>query len=97
MANGDGVVSDQDVFHYKPHDSLALKNTQCISSTVQAGEERREGLRQAQEDGPIVGLVSDCLQLSTERLFTLMSSVDSLILFAFEIRLFNLTPVTSTS
>ena len=62
---------DQGVFHYKPHDSLTLKDTQCISSTVQAGEERREGLRQAHEGGPIVGLVSDCLQLSTDRLFTL--------------------------
>jgi len=71
MADGDGVVSDQDVFHYKPHDSLALKDTQRISSAVQAGEERREGFRQAQEGGPIIGLVSDCLQLSTERLFTL--------------------------
>ena len=47
MANGDGVVSYQDVFHYKPHDSLALNDTQRISSTVQAVEERREGLRQA--------------------------------------------------
>src|SRR5271167_274629 len=71
MADGDGVVSDQDVFHYKPHDSLALKDTQRISSAVQAGEERREGFRQAQEASPIIGLVSDCLQLSTERLFTL--------------------------
>ncbi len=63
MANGDGVVSDQDVFHYKPDDSLVLKDAQRISGAVQAGEERREGLRQAQEGGPIVGLVSDCLQL----------------------------------
>jgi hypothetical protein len=38
---------------------------------VQAGKERSEGLRQAQEDCPIVGLVSNCLQLSTEFLFAL--------------------------
>jgi hypothetical protein len=47
MADGDGVVSYQDVFHYKPHDSLALNDTQRMSSAVHAGEERREGLRQA--------------------------------------------------
>jgi len=71
MANSDGVVSDQDVFHNKPYDSLTFSDTQRISSSVQAVEKRREGLRQAQEGGPIVALVSDCLQLSTERLFTL--------------------------
>jgi hypothetical protein len=38
---------------------------------VQAGKKRREGLCQAQEDCPFVGLVSNCLQLSTECLFTL--------------------------
>jgi len=38
---------------------------------VQSGKERREGLRQAQEDCPFVGLVSNGLQLSTECLFTL--------------------------
>ncbi|WP_211256291.1 hypothetical protein, partial [Edaphobacter aggregans] len=47
MANGDGVFSYQDVFHNKPYDSLALLDTQRISSIVQAGEERREGLREA--------------------------------------------------
>ncbi len=47
MANGDGVFPYQDVFHYKPYDSLALLDTQRISSIVQAGEERREGLREA--------------------------------------------------
>jgi len=71
MANGDGVVSYQDLFHYKPYDPLALSDTQRISSTAQTGEERRKGLRQAQEGRPIVGLVSDCLQLSPERLFAL--------------------------
>jgi hypothetical protein len=38
---------------------------------VQSGKERREGLCQAQEDCPFVGLVSYCLQLITECLFTL--------------------------
>jgi hypothetical protein len=71
MANGDGVVSYQDVFHYKPHDSLAFSDTQRISSSVQAVEERREGLRQSKECRPIVGLVSDCLQFRAESLFSL--------------------------
>jgi RNA-directed DNA polymerase len=34
MANGDGVVSDQDIFHYEPYDALAFRDTQRISSTV---------------------------------------------------------------
>lgn len=38
---------------------------------MQAVEKRREGLREAQECGPIIGLVSDCLQLGAERLFAL--------------------------
>ncbi len=71
MANGNCVVSYQDVFHYKLYDSLALSDTQRISCTAQAGEERRKSLRQAQEGRSIVGLVGDCLQLGTERLFTL--------------------------
>jgi hypothetical protein len=71
MANGDGVVSDQDVFHNESNDSLTLNDTQRISSPVQAVEKRREGLREAKEGRPIIGLVSDCLQLSTERLFAL--------------------------
>ena len=71
MANRDGVVSYQNVFDHEPYDSLAFSDTQRISSTAQAREECREGLGQAQEGSPIVGLVSDRLQLSTERLFAL--------------------------
>jgi hypothetical protein len=71
MANRDVVFSYQDVFHYKPHDPLAFIDIERISRTTQAGEERREGFREAQEGRSIVGLVSDCLQLSTEHLFAL--------------------------
>ena len=71
MANRDGVVSDQDVFHNEPYDSLTFDDTQRISSSVQAVEKRREGLRQAQEGRPIVSLVCDCLQLGAERQFAL--------------------------
>ena len=61
MANCDGVFSYQDVFHHKPHDPLAFIDTERISRTTQAGEERREGFGEAQEGRSIVGLVSDCL------------------------------------
>src|SRR5712692_3879702 len=71
VANGDGVVSHQDVFDYESYDSLALRDVQRLGSTAQAGEERRESLRQSREGCPIVGLVSDRLQLSTKHLFTL--------------------------
>src|ERR1700730_15982347 len=71
VTNGDGVVPHQDVFDHEPYDSLALRDIKRLSSTAQACEERRESLRQSQEGRPIVGLVSDRLQLSTKRLLTL--------------------------
>jgi hypothetical protein len=71
MTNGDGIVSYLNVFDDEAYDSLALGDTQRISSTAQADEKRRKGFRQTKEGCPIVGLVSDCLQLSTERLFAL--------------------------
>ena len=71
MANGDGVVSDEDVFHYEPYDALAFHDTQHIRSTVEPREERGEGLRQAKEGRLIVSLVRDGLQLSAEHLFAL--------------------------
>jgi hypothetical protein len=61
MANRDGVVSYKDVFHYKPHDSLPLSDTQRISSATQSGKERCKSFRQAQKGRPIICLVSDCL------------------------------------
>jgi hypothetical protein len=72
VANGDGVVSDQDVFHYEPYDALAFHDIQHIRSTVeQPREERGEGLRQAKQGRLIIGLVRYGLQLSAERLFAL--------------------------
>ena len=71
MANGDGVVSYQDVFHYEPYDTLAFRDTQRISSTVEPREERGEGLRQTEEGRLIISLVRDGLQLSAEHLFAL--------------------------
>jgi hypothetical protein len=71
MANGDGIVSYLNVFDDEAYDSLSLGDTQRISSTAQADEERRKGFRKTQEGFPIVGLVSHCLQLSTKRLFAL--------------------------
>ena len=71
MANRDGVVSYQDVFHNQPDDSLPLSDTQRISSTAQAGKKRGKILRQPHKGCPIIRLVIDGLQLSTERLFAL--------------------------
>src|SRR5712692_6317650 len=71
VTNGDGVVPHQDIFDQEPYDSLALRDIKRLSHTAQAGEERRESLRQSQEGCPIVGLISDRLQLSTKHLFTL--------------------------
>jgi hypothetical protein len=71
MANGDGIVSHQDVFHDEPYDSLAFPDAQRFGSTTQASEECGEGLCQTQEGRLIVHLISDCLQLSAKCLFTL--------------------------
>jgi hypothetical protein len=61
MANDNSVVPYQDIFDHEPYDSLALSDTKRFRSSAQAGEERREGLRHAQEGYPIVGLVGDRL------------------------------------
>src|SRR6266446_6294636 len=71
VTNGDGVVPHQDIFDHEPYDSLALRDIKRLRRTAQAGEERCESLRQSQEGGPIVGLVSDRLELSTECLLAL--------------------------
>jgi hypothetical protein len=71
MANGDGVVSDQNIFHDEPYDALAFHDTQRIGSTVYPCEERGEGLCQTKKCRLIINLVRNCLQLSAEHLFTM--------------------------
>ena len=71
MANRDGVVSYQDVFHYELHDSLPLRDTQRISGATQTGKERGKILGQPQKGSPIICLIGDCLQLRTKHLFAL--------------------------
>jgi hypothetical protein len=72
MTDSDGVFPYQDVFHHEPYDSLAFTNTKRFGRTAQASKECGEGLGQTQEGRPIVRLVSDCLQLSTESLFRVL-------------------------
>ena len=71
MANRDGIVSDEDVFYNQPDDSLALSDTQRISSATDAGKERGKILGQPQKGSSIIGLVGDCLQLHTKHLLAL--------------------------
>ena len=71
MTNGDGIFADQNVFNQESHDSLAFDDTKGFSSAAQASKECCEGFCQAQECSPIVGLVGDRLQLSTECLLAL--------------------------
>ena len=71
MTNRDCVVSYQDVFYNQSDDSLSLSDTQRISSATQTLKERTKILRQPQKDCAIIGLVGDCLQLSTKRQFAL--------------------------
>ena len=66
MTDGDGVVSDQDVLHHEPYDSLAFADTKRLGRTAQASQECGERLGQTQEGRPIVRLVSDCLQFSAD-------------------------------
>jgi len=71
MTNRDGVVSYQDVFHNQPDDSLALRDTQRISSATQSCKERGKVFRQPQKSHPIICLIGDGPQLRTESLFAL--------------------------
>ena len=71
MANGDGVLPYQNVFDHEPYDSLTLADTERLRGTAQAREECCDGFCQAQEYFPIVGLVSDRLQLGAKRLLAL--------------------------
>jgi hypothetical protein len=71
VSNRDCIVSYQDVFYNQPDDSLPLSDSQRISSATQTGKERGKILRRPQKGSPIIGLVADCLQLRTKRLFTL--------------------------
>jgi RNA-directed DNA polymerase len=63
MADSDGVVTDQNLLHHEPHNSLPLNDIERVRSAAQTSKERRESLCQAQESSAIVGLVGDSLQL----------------------------------
>src|SRR5437660_6190098 len=65
------MFSHQNVFNQETYDSLALHDIERFSSTTQASKECGEGFCQAQECSPIVSLVGNRLQLSTERLLAL--------------------------
>src|SRR5215471_9566080 len=71
MANGDGVLPYQNVFDHESYDSLTLADAERLCGTTQAREECCDGFCQAQEYFPIVGLVSDRLQLAAKRLLAL--------------------------
>ncbi len=71
MSDDDNVVADENVLYHKAHDALSLGDVKGVGCAVQASEKCRESLRQAQQRGAIVSLVSDRLQLSVQRLLTL--------------------------
>jgi len=61
VANGNGILADQNVFNQESHDFLAFNDTKRFRRTAQASEECCESLCQAQECGAIIGAVSDRL------------------------------------
>src|SRR6516225_5644693 len=71
VANGDGILADQNVFNQQSHDFLPFDDTKRFRRAAQASKECCECFRQAQEYGTIIGLVSDGLQLSTECLLAM--------------------------
>jgi len=71
MANGDGIVSDQDFFDHQPHDPLALGDIERLSGGAQAGKKGSQGLGEAQEYSPVGGLIGDRLQLGADRALAL--------------------------
>jgi RNA-directed DNA polymerase len=65
MADDDAVVADEDVLDDESDDALALDDVKSVRGTAQSGEKRSKRLGQTQEHSPIVGLISDRLQLGT--------------------------------
>ena len=70
MADGDGVVTDENLFHEKSNDTLALRNVQRLRRRAHARHERRERLGQSQIVSTIIGLLSDRCQFGLQGLFT---------------------------
>jgi hypothetical protein len=71
VTNRNRILADQNVFNQQAHDLLTFDNAKRLCSAAYAGKKCRKGFCQAQECGTIIGLVSDRLQLSSERLLAL--------------------------
>ncbi len=62
MADGDGLIIDQDLFDQQADDSLAVGDFQQLCGLVQSLEECAQCFGQAQERHPVGGLIEDRLQ-----------------------------------
>src|SRR5208283_3350571 len=62
VSDDDVVIAYQNLLDNQTHDPLALHYVKRIGAAAQSGQERGEGLCQAQERGALIGLVSDRLQ-----------------------------------
>ncbi|MGO9058743.1 MAG: reverse transcriptase domain-containing protein [Candidatus Binataceae bacterium] len=65
VSDDDAVIAYQNLLDDQTHDPLAFQCVKCIGAAAQPGQERGEGLCQAQERGALIGLVSDSLQFGT--------------------------------
>ena len=66
VSDADIFVADENVLDHKAHDALTLGDVNGVGCALQASEECRESLRQAQQRGAIVSLVSDRLPVLSQ-------------------------------
>ena len=71
MANHDGVIADQHLLDEQPYEALPLDHVERVRSDTQPREKRRECFCEAQICRPLARLISDRLQLGTQRLLAL--------------------------
>ena len=81
MPNGDGVVADQDLLDHEADDPLPVLDIKRVRRGAQPGQERREGLGEAQVGCPVVHLVHDRLQFSLHSMFAVSELRHSLAQF----------------
>jgi len=63
MADGDGVVADQDFLHEQPREALAISHVQRFRRNMQSSKECRERLGETQIGRTIRDVVGDRLEL----------------------------------
>src|SRR5882672_6064040 len=70
VADGDRVVTDENLFDQKPNDTLAFRHVERLRRGAQPSHERRQRLGQSQVGHPVVCLIGDGFYLGLQRLLS---------------------------